>query len=249
MNNLAQTIGRRVLSVGAVIVMWWVASRIVGPNVFPGPPEVMDDLTRLLTTGQFFTPLTATLGRTILGFLSALFFGLLYGILAARVPWFRRAMAPPVTLLLFLPTLGVVLIGLVVIGTGTTRAAVFITTIGVFTSIGVYVRDAMLDLDQNIIELANSYKVTQRRRVVDIYIPYLTPVLLGAGRIAFNLTWKIMVLAEVFGFSGGLGYQIRLAFGSYNMTRLLAWMTVFVVALLVIEQLVRLLEKRVVRWA
>lgn len=248
MNRMAQDATRRAASIGFVLVAWLVASRFVGTNILPGPPEVVADLGELVMSGRFVAPLTATLSRTIVGFLAALVVGIAYGVVAARVPWFRRAAAPAITLLLFFPTLGIVLIGLIVIGTGTMLAAVVITMVGVFPTIGVYVRDSLLDLDEDILELADSFKISQWRRFIDIYLPHLTPTLLGAGRIAFNVAWKIILLAEVFGFSGGLGFQVRLAFTAYNMPVLLSWLTIFIVALLVIEQLGRVAERRVVRW-
>jgi ABC-type nitrate/sulfonate/bicarbonate transport system permease component len=96
--------------------------------------------------------------------------------------------------------------------------------------------------------MARSFHVTSVQRVRDLYVPYLTPPLLSSSRIALNSSWKVVLLCEVFGFPGGLGFNIRNAYGAYNITLLLAWVVLFVVTLLVIEQVIRLCERVVVRW-
>jgi NitT/TauT family transport system permease protein len=81
-----------------------------------------------------------------------------------------------------------------------------------------------------------------------LYLPYLIPPMLAAARIGFSLSWKVILLSEVFGFPGGLGFQIRINYTVYDLTKLLAWLGIFVIALLVIEQLIRATERAVVRW-
>ena len=48
--------------------------------------------------------------------------------------------------------------------------------------------------------------------------------------------------------SGGLGYQIRSAEDIGDPRRMMAYLVVFIVALLVIEQAIRVAEHRIVKW-
>ena len=96
--------------------------------------------------------------------------------------------------------------------------------------------------------MADSFRVGGRQRIRDVYLPYLVPPMLAAARIGFSMSWKVVLLSEVFGFPGGLGFQIRINYTVYNLTALLAWLAIFVLALLVIEQGLRLTERRLVRW-
>jgi len=242
-------VARRLVSIGVVLLFWWAAAALSSRGVLPGPVETAETLRRLVSNFSFAPPLFATLFRTGAGFSAALVLGVAYGVLSAQYLLVRQLFAPLVGLLMFFPTLGIVLIGLVVLGTGSLTAAVTITALAVFPTVGVYVRDALSDLDPGIVELADAYKIQSLKRFAHVYLPYLIPTFLGGGRVAFNVAWKVILLAEVFGFPRGLGFQVRNAFNAYQLELLLSWLVVFVVALLVIEQAVRFIERRVVRWS
>lgn len=239
---------RRSLSFGVVLLFWWMGS-ILSRGVLPGPFSITKAMGDLLSGFAFAPALFATLFRTGAGFIVALMLGVAFGVLSVRYEIVHQMFAPLVGLLMFFPTLGIVLVALIVLGTGTLSAAVTITAFAVFPTVGVYVRDALLDLDPGIIELADAFKVRGVRRLVHVYLPFLVPTFLGGGRVAFNVSWKVILLAEVFGFPGGLGFQVRNAFDSYQLEMLLSWLVIFVVALLVIERAVRSVEQRFVKWA
>jgi NitT/TauT family transport system permease protein len=84
--------------------------------------------------------------------------------------------------------------------------------------------------------------------VTGVYIPFLVPPMLAAGRIGFSLSWKVAFLCEVFGFPGGLGWEVRASYRVYDMTALLAWLLVFIITLLLVEQVIRIAERALVRW-
>ena len=96
--------------------------------------------------------------------------------------------------------------------------------------------------------MADSYRVPTRQRVLEVYLPFLIPPMLAASRIAFSQSWKVVMLSEVFGLPGGLGFQIRSAEDIGDPKRMMAYLIVFIVALLVIEQGIRIAEHRIVKW-
>ena len=69
-----------------------------------------------------------------------------------------------------------------------------------------------------------------------------------ASRIAFSQSWKVVMLTEVFGMPRGLGYEIRSSYYIFDLPRMMAYLVVFIVALLVIEQGIRFMEHRIVKW-
>jgi NitT/TauT family transport system permease protein/taurine transport system permease protein len=103
-------------------------------------------------------------------------------------------------------------------------------------------------IDRDLLTMSASYKVGWSSRLWDVYVPYLTPAILATVRIGFSYAWKIVVLSEVFGFGAGIGRQIGLSYYQYDLKRLLAWLTVFLVVVLVIEQILRAFERRAGRW-
>ncbi|MCS6770225.1 MAG: ABC transporter permease, partial [Candidatus Caldarchaeum sp.] len=65
---------------------------------------------------------------------------------------------------------------------------------------------------------------------------------------AYAHAWKITVLAEIFGFSSGAGYMIKMYFASLDIARVLAWALILVVMVISVEEVLRVFEKRLSRW-
>lgn len=235
------------LSIIVILLLWTGLAVLIGDGVLPSPVEVIDPLSRIVPTGDFIGPLSKTLGRTAAGFALGFVSGITAGIAIAKVRWVR--MTTPILLdaLLFAPTLVVIFLGVVMMGTTLVSVAV-ITALVVGPTVAVYMREVMRDLDPDVILMADSYHVGTAQRVRDVFLPYLIPPMLAAGRIGFSMSWKVVFLSEVFGLPGGLGYQVRITYTIYDLGMLLAWLVVFITTLLLIEQLIRALEKSIVKW-
>lgn len=239
--------GLQLLSLLLVLAAWTATAVSVGGGIFPGPADVLAPLGRIVPSGEFLGPLWETVSRTVTGFSLAFVSGVTAGIAIAKVRWVAATTPLLLDALLFAPTLIVIFLGVVMLGTHLGAIALIIALV-VGPNIAIYVRDVMRDLDTEIVTMADSYHVRTTQRVRDIYLPYLAPPILAASRIGFSMSWKVVLLAEVFGFPGGLGFQIRMNYTTYNLELLLAWLIVFVVTLLLIEQLIVQVEKSVVRW-
>lgn len=242
---------QRLVQVSSLLLLvgvWAGVSALIGARILPGPAEVLPWFVNLITTGTFLGPLVESLSRTIVGFGVGFIGGVAYGIATAKVPWLARAGSIPFNILLFAPTLVIIFLLLVMLGPELTTIAL-IAGLVIGPNVAVFMRDVMRDIDQDILGMADSFKVSTRRRVLDIYLPYLVPAMLAAGRIGFSMAWKVVMLSEVFGFPGGLGFQIRISYTAYDLPLLLAWLSIFVLALLVVEQLIRGAERTFVRWA
>jgi NitT/TauT family transport system permease protein len=241
-NRVAQ-----VVSLVAVLVVWALLAIAIGDNVLPGPIEVAPELGEIVASGRFLGPLVESLTRTAVGFTVGFLVGFAIGLAMAKVPWFSVASTPLTNVVLFAPTLVVIYLGIAIVGTNLLSIAI-ITCLAVAPNVAIYMRDVMGDFDPDLSSMADSFRVPARQRIVHLYLPYLIPPILAVARIGFSMAWKVTMLSEVFGFAGGLGFQIRINYGIYNLTALLAWLAVFVIALLLIEQLIRGTEKALVRW-
>lgn len=238
----------QLLSLVFIVVAWEVAARLVGMgDTYPPPSQVAPVLIDLVRDGDAFGPLFATLGRTAAGFALGFAIGLAYGILAHTSKRFDEYTRGLFTMAMFSPTLIAIFLGLVMVGR-TFFAAVLIVAFCIFTEIGVYMRDSFRTFDHELLAMAKSYKVGFVQRIKDVYLPFLVPPMLATSRIGFTLAWKIAFLCEVFGFPEGLGWEVRGSYRLYDMPMLLSWLTLFIIALLLIEQLIRGTERAVVRW-
>lgn len=232
-----------------LLALWAALAQVAGSDVLPAPWHVADQLAPMLESGDVFGPLAGTLARTLLSFAGAMLLGLSYGIAVARSRRLELVAGGAFNVALFAPTLIVTFVGLLILGASASWAVIAITAVAVFPTVAVYIRDVMRSVDDEMLTMARSYKASTASRIRDVYIPYLIPPILSSSRISLNSCWKVVVLCEVFGFPGGLGFEIRNAYAAFDVPTMLAWVVVFIVTLLLIEQLIRAIERAVVKWA
>lgn len=243
----AQTGLRQLASIVVVFAVWTVVSRFVGKEALPGPAQVAPQFWDLISSGEFAGPLGTSLVRVAMGFAVGFAVGVAYGIAAGRSPRFRYAVKWLFLAFLFEPTLMVIFLGVLIIGPSN-FAAVVIVAVMVFPAVGVYIRDVLASFDEELLSVADAFHVGFVRRVRDVYIPYLAPPILTGARIGFSHAWKVVVLVEVFGVTGGMGFMIRNNFRVFNLPLMMAWLLVFILVLLALEQVIRAAEKWAIRW-
>ncbi len=234
-------------SLVALVAVWELLARALDVSALPPPTQVVVVLYDLLADGTAFGPLASTLRRTVLGFLLGFGAGVLYGIVVYVYPRFGDVSRGLFDIAMFTPTLVIIFLGLIMLGSNDYTVVILVGFV-ISTNVGTYMRDALRDFDQDLVGMAVSYKAALPQRVRAMYVPYLIPPMLAAGRIGFSLAWKVAFLCEVFGFPEGLGWELRASYQIYDMPTLLAWLSLFIITLLVVEQLTRFAERSVVRW-
>lgn len=238
----------QIASLVVAVVVWAVVAAWVDlSTAIPPPTEVFVELKDLVLSGDAWGPLAATLGRTTMGFVLGFALGVAYGVLVHAFPAVGDYSRGVFNLAMFAPTLIIIFLGLTMLGLNN-MTVVLIVGFAISTDVGVYIRDAFRSFDTEIDDMARSYKAPFRQRLTGVYIPFLVPPMLAAGRIGFSLSWKVAFLCEVFGFPGGLGWEVRASYRIYDMTSLLAWLLVFIITLLLVEQVIRMTERALVRW-
>lgn len=235
------------LSLVILVVAWEALSFSVGRGLLPGPYLVAIRLRELVVTGQFADPLSVSLYRVVFGFLLGFAIALAFGITAGRSRLFNRLGSTVTLIVLFAPTLVLILAGVLVLGLND-LTAILLAGLIVFPPLGIYFRDVMRGVDQEILAMADSFRVRVGDRVRGIYLPHLVPPMLAGARAGFAHAWKIVFLTEAFGLPSGLGFQVLRSYGVFDLEGLIAWLTIFVIVMLLVEQVVRLIERAVVKW-
>lgn len=239
--------GIQLLSLVLLLTMWGVVSLVVGRGILPSPTEVFPVAWHIVISGDFAPPLFASLFRCFLGFTLSMLLGVTFGISSALFSRLRIASLPIFTIIMSVPSLVMIFALMMMLGQ-TNFTIILVTGIIVFPFITIPIRDAMKEIDQDALSMADSFKAGNLRKALDIYIPYLLPSILATSRIGFSLSWKVVVLSEVFGFTSGIGWQISLNYFHYDITSLISWLVVFIAVILIFEQILRTAEQRVVRW-
>ena len=231
-----------------LLVAWQVLAMVFPGRLFPTPVAVAVELWGDIVDGKLISDMAKTLRRAAISFTVAMANGIAVGIVFGRVRLVDRLFSTWVIVGLNLPAVVIAIVLYIWLGLNELSIvlAVIINKVPlVITTIREGVRSFSPDYD----ELAKAFRMPFWRRVRLVFVPQLTPYVLAAARTGLALIWKIVLVFEVLGSDGGVGFRINTMFQFFDMTGILAYTTAFILVVLVFEYWVmRPLEHHVLRW-
>jgi NitT/TauT family transport system permease protein len=98
-------------------------------------------------------------------------------------------------------------------------------------------------------QLALGLALPLKARLLKVMLPQLVPYLLAAARNGLALVWKLVLVFEVLGSDGGVGFRTMIFFQNFDVTGILAYALCFTAIVLAAEALLLApLEHRLLRW-
>jgi NitT/TauT family transport system permease protein len=196
--------------------------------------------------GNILYHFVVTLRKLIAGFLLGLILGVALGFMTSEHKY-RDYINLPVMSIMAIPTIVVLLVCLSILGAN--DLAVILAEAIITCPYGIINTWSGLDsVDKNLIDMARSFGASRTIIVKDILVPHLVPYWLSAARSILALAWKVCVLGELFCPSGGLGFAVRLFYALDEPSMMIAWLSLFIVAVVVLELILRLARKWSMAW-
>jgi len=126
---------------------------------------------------------------------------------------------------------------------------IFAVTMVLFPFAIINLRTGLSEMDTEILELGTSLTRNKFKKIRNLVMPMLAPYAFATFRISFGVSWKVVLTAELFGGSGGMGYLLNKArqeFETEIIFALIAYMIAFVIVseLLVFNRVQKSLDKR-----
>lgn len=220
------------------LVGWWLTSRSLPPTVFPTPLEVATALGRMLLEEEFWSNAAATGLRVVGAVTLATMLGTIIGLLPRYLRW-TSGIVDDVLVPFFssFPTIALAILGTVWFGV-TPKAILFIQTLIVFPFCLVNVNEGARSLGKEEVEMGRSFGRSRLPIFWHIELPLLSPFIIAGARIAYGISWKTSLIAELFGARAGLGFLMQLAQDTGRVDRILAICIAIVVIVIVGESLV-----------
>jgi NitT/TauT family transport system permease protein len=224
----------RALSLLSLVLLWFVTSLFLSPNVLPGPVTVVATMIDNLGEPETYVDLGTTVYRVVAGMLIAVAGGLVIG-LAMGLSKFGEEFLDSWVLVAF--TVPSVVYGILAILWFGLNDAAAIVAIGVTATPAVAINmwQGVKAIDLSLIRMGRAFHFSRSSILRKLVVPQVIPFLLAALRYALGLAWKIATVVELIGLSSGVGYQLGYWFGLFNMTQVLAWTILFTIVLLLIE--------------
>lgn len=231
-----------------LLIAWQVLAMVFPGRLFPPPIDVAIELWKDTVDGKLLVDMGKTLWRAAVSFALAMTIGIALGIAFGRNRIADRLFSTWVIVGLNLPAVVIAIV--LYIWLGLTELALILAVIVnkvplVITTIREGVRSFSAEFD----ELGRAFRMPFGRRLRLIFVPQLTPYVLAAARTGLALIWKIVLVFEVIGSDGGVGFRINTMFQFFDMKGILAYTTAFILVVLVFEYwIMGPLEHYVLRW-
>jgi NitT/TauT family transport system permease protein len=237
-----------ILTVLGILIFWTVLALIADSSyILPSIPETVVAIGELLITGEFYISFLLTLLRSVIAFALSFSVAFLLSLLCYKKKTADRIISPIVGILRALPTVAVIL--LLLIWTNSEVAPVIVTMLVVLPTLKTEITNALNTLDDDVITMCKVFGVSKREVFKKVTVPQVLPALLLSAGAGLSLNVKLMVAAEVLASTkNSIGNMLNFANFNLLVPRMLALVTLSVIACLVIEKAFKLISKKVGKW-
>ena len=243
----------RLASLAIFLALWSVAGGLVearrpfNPLFLPAPWVVIGALLELARKGQLWVHVAATLERVAVGFSAGAVLALALGLLAGQVRAVRNVVEPVIELLRPIPPLAMLPLFIVWVGIGEGSKVGFITY-ATFFPMFVTTVHGVAQIDARLLRAAQSLGARPRHLFFRVILPAALPDVLTGLRLGVALSFFVIVISEFVGAENGLGYLINDGRNFFLVPQMLGAALLLGLLGYAGNGLVRVLERRVLRW-
>ena len=227
------------------LLLWQVAAMAVGSAVLlPSPWETAKTLVGLAQTAFFWKTAGVTLLRVATGFLFGMAVGTALGVLTATSRLADAFLAPVRGVIKATPVTSFIILVLLWITTGLTP--VFISFLMVMPIAWANVREGVLAVDGQLLEMAEVFRLSRMKKLRDIYLPAVLPQYLAACTTGFGFAWKSGVAAEVIARPAlSIGRNLYESKLYLNTEELFAWTAIVILLSMLLERVMVRMMRRI----
>jgi NitT/TauT family transport system permease protein len=230
-----------------VLLVWQAMSYFFPPYLVPSVPRVAGQVWQIITERGTSLHAGATFARIIAGLLLSFVFGFLLGLWMALYRPAADVLLPIVHVIQGVPSLSWVIIAVIWFKDMESRA-LFVLLASGLPNFTLQIHDAVRDISRELWEMVQALRPSRSQMLRHMILPAIVPEVFTAWKINLGIATRVVIIAELVGSTFGIGYQLRLSQDLFNMAAVVAWTLALVFFAVVGEQMLALLERRLLRW-
>jgi len=235
------------ISLGALLFSWQVASFFLPEYVLPGLQMVLQEFLKMAQERTLFWDTLLTLYRIWQGLIGGFLVGALLGVAMGTVKKTENYLIPIVNFIMGIPGLSWTLI--VILWFRGTETRIFALMLAVsFPVFSHSILDAVKGISKDLMEMTLAFRPTRTQVFRMLIVPSIIPHMLTAWKVTIGFAVRVVIVAELVGASTGVGFRMLQQQSLLNMSGVLAWTMVLVVSGLAMQLLITKMESRLLRW-
>ncbi len=233
-----------------IILIVWAMMAYNGrlnPVVMPSPEKICGTLAGLVKNGSLQTNILISLTRVLKGYCAAAVLGIALGILIGLSKHLDRFTSLAIQIIKPIPPIAWIPLVILWFGIGES-GKVFLIFLGGFFIILTNVVDGIRQTDQKLIEVSRGMETPFTKHIFTVMIPSAAPNIFTGLRTGLSSCWMCVVAAELVSSTTGVGYLIMNArqFGQTDKV-IIGMITIGVVGK-IMDSLLRLIERYLIKW-
>ena len=239
----------RAVAVIVVLSAWQglVASGTVSPLFLSSPYAVLAWLAQGFANGSIWRHIGVSAQEAAIGFGLAILVGIPIGVAMGRMQTVRDTLEPFIMALYASPNVAFLPLLIIWLGIGLWSKVVLIFLGAVFVII-INTEAGVSNIDPRLVETARAFTATERQVLTKIVLPSAIPFIVAALRLAIGRVLIMVVVAELYAATAGMGYLIFQGGAMYDTTQVFGGVTLLAATGIALNQALRLLERRVAPW-
>lgn len=231
-----------------ILLVWKIASLYLNSDyILPPPEKTILSLFELFTSTGFLLVVGSTIWRSLIGFVSAAFFGIALGIWAEISPSFKALLNPILVVVRSIPIIAITLLAL--IWFSPEGVPLFIGFLTMFPIICTNVIEGVRSVDSDLVEMADLYRVSRLRKLRELYVPSISPFIFSGLSTMAGIGWRAIIVGEVLSLPEyGIGTLMHSAQTFLNVDVLIAWTLIAVLLSSGCEALISFIGGKFLKW-
>lgn len=231
----------------ALAAVWEILSWVFPPFFFPPVADIISRAVEILINGSSLIDVLLTAGRIFAGLLGAFVLGALLAMVIGQSKTMENFISPILTFFQGVPALSWVVFAIIWFK-GTEFRVFFIMVITTLPAFTFQILDAFRSMSNDLFEMTMSFRPSRWTLFRVLIVPTIVPGILTAWKVNLGNAARVVVVAELVGATGGVGYELLRQQQLFDMAGAMAWTLQLVLFVLIVQQTINVIEAYVLRY-
>jgi NitT/TauT family transport system permease protein len=241
----------RVLQAGAstlvLAALWQIASLFFPHYLFPPVPDIVVRTVSIVFSWPLLAEVLLTAARIFAGLLGAFVLGGITALAIGRSASVEAYVTPVLVFLQGIPALSWVVIAVIWFH-GIEFRIFFIMVMTTLPAFTFQILDAFRSMSKDLFEMTMSFRPRRWMLFRVLIVPTIVPGILTAWKVNLGNAARVVVVAELVGATGGVGYELLRQQQLFDMAGAIAWTLQLVLFVLIVQQTITAIEGWALRY-
>ena len=227
-----------------LLALWWVLSAGTDSFYFPSLQTILDEFWSSWIFSNFITNGIPSILRLFAGFVVALIAGSGLGLVLGLNARLENAVRPIIDFIRSTPSTALLPLMIIFLGTGTNMKVFMIAFVAMWPIL-LNTVDGIRAVEPTLWSVATTFHIRKRDQIVHIVLPSASPQIFAGARVGLAVGLIAMVVSEMVGNPGGIGYFILNAQRQFDMTAMWGGLVALGILGFSVNFVFKLIERRV----